>query len=167
MGPLGFFSQKNLKTIILSKNVLRNFKPLCCWHFLQKSEKLHPLTFHNTSKPHLGQLCPLSHRKPQNKTFPGKNNLGQLIRLSFAVIHAKKKNRNIPCVNFSCNLKKLILGPIWWFLAQNPQNKMFFKKNWAQSLFTFDNLNSHKNSENSYEWIYIWRVFQRTFTLWV
>ena len=44
----------------------------------------------NTSKPHLGQLCPLSHQKPQNKTFPGKNNLGELIRLSFAVIHAKK-----------------------------------------------------------------------------
>lgn len=105
--------------------------------------------------------------KTSKQDFSRKKQFRPTYKTFFCSNSCKKKNRNIPCVNFSCNLKKLILGPIWWFLAQNPQNKMFFKKNWAQSLFTFDNLNSHKNSENSYEWTYIWRVFQRTFTLWV
>lgn len=127
MGPLGFFSQKNLKTIILSKNVLRSFKPLCCWHFLQKSEKLHPLTFHNTSKPHLGQLCPLSHQKPQNKTSR-KKQFRPTYKTFFCSNSCKKKTETFHALIFHVTWKNSFWVQFGDFWLRIPKTRCFSKK---------------------------------------
>ena len=96
---------------------------------------------------------PLLLWKPQNKI---KVNVSYSFVKTLCWCNFMQKIRKIPCVDFSQNLKNLILGLFWALLTQKPQNKTLQKI----QLYLFklhDILTSCKKSETFY-----WRLQRKS-----
>ena len=98
-----------------------NFKLICYSNFVQKIRKIVSVKiFTKLEKPHFGHILGPSNEDSSQK----------IIQIDFATLcycNLMQKITKITRVDFSKNLKNLILVPFWILLAQKPLNKIFFK----------------------------------------
>ena len=83
------FGTKNFKQSFSLKMLLFNFKPFCCYNFMQKSEKFHVLSLDNIWKTSFQFFLA---QKPQNKSFP-KNSFWSILGVYASVTWCKKSEK--------------------------------------------------------------------------
>ena len=136
-----------------NKIFTKNLKPFSQFYvFLpketlcNKSEIYEHQFFIRPAKPHCGPIwapfCP----KISKQYFSQRKHLNQIIKLP-----CNKKNRSIPDVHFSENLKKSFWEHFELFLSENPAQHIFFQKIQLLHFRKFLQAVSKKNSRQTYK----------------